>query len=101
MIGQKLTVDLYGATIARMDGGQVFASLYVGQPVVNEQEEGAKGIVLMKLPCDEDVYNTLKAPAYPCPVELTVRLKKAAGGKMGQHCTRLDVIKQPNSGKAA
>lgn len=91
---QKMTVDLYGATIARMEG-QTFASLFVGQPVLDEQEENAKGIVLMKLPCDEEVYNSLKSHAYPCPVVLTVRLKKAAGGKMGQHCVQLDLVKQP------
>ncbi|MBU3068784.1 hypothetical protein KOI40_03075 [Aestuariicella sp. G3-2] len=89
-IGQVLKCELYGASIARMDGGQVYASLYVGQPVVNEAEENAKGIVLMKIACDEQVYKDLKAPAYPCPVDMHVRLKKAAGGKMGQHCFKLD-----------
>ncbi len=100
MMNQTLKVDLYGATIARMDGGQVFASLFVGQPVANEKEENAKGIVLMKLSCDEAVYNDLKASQYPCPVDLHIRLKKASGGKMGQHCFKLDLAK-PVSGKSA
>lgn len=93
MSTQVLRADLYGASIARLDNGQVYCSLFVGQPVVDEQEENAKGIVLMKVSCDEDVYTSLKAPAYPCPVDLRVRLRKAAGGKMGQHCTGLELAR--------
>lgn len=101
-LGQVLKCELFGASIARMDGGQVYASLYVGQPVVDEKEENCKGIVLMKISCDEQVYNDLKAKQYPCPVDMHVRLKKAAGGKMGQHCFRLDVVNEvkPSAPKA-
>ncbi len=91
MLNQTLKCDLYGATIFRSDDGRAYASLFVGQPVVNEQEENAKGIVLMKLSCDEEVYTGLKSETYPVPVDLHVRLKKAAGGKMGQHCFKLDI----------
>lgn len=90
---QKMQFDLYGATIARMDDGNVYASLYVGLPVVNEKEENAKGISILKLSCDEEVYNSLNAPAYPIPVEADIRLKRAAGGRMGQHCVQLRVVK--------
>lgn len=99
-IGQVLKVELYGASIARMDGGQVYASLYVGQPVINEQEENAKGINIMKIGCDEDVYNSLKSSEYPVPVDLHVRLKRAAGGKMGQHCTQCVVLPVAKSATA-
>ena len=90
MLNQILKCDLYGATIARIEGGQVFASLYVGQPVTDEDQENAKGIIIMKVSCDEKVYETLNVPAYPCPVDLHVRLKKAGGGKMGQHCFQVE-----------
>lgn len=85
-MNQTMVVDLYGASIADVDGTK-YASLYVGQAVVDEKEEKAKGIVMMKLPCDPEVYDTLRAPKYPIQVELQTRLKKAAGGRMGQHCT--------------
>lgn len=85
-MNQTMIVDLYGASIAEVDGNK-YASLYVGQAVVDEKEEKAKGIVMMKLPCDPEVYDTLRAPKYPVQVELQTRLKKAAGGRMGQHCT--------------
>ena len=89
-MNQTMTIDLYGASIADVDGTK-YASLYVGQAVVDEKEEKAKGIVMMKLPCDPEVYDTLRAPSYPCKVELQTRLKKAAGGRMGQHCTAVTV----------
>lgn len=87
-MNQTMIVDLYGASIADVEGTK-YASLYVGQAVVDEKEEKAKGIVMMKLPCDPEVYDALKAPMYPIKVELQTRLKKAAGGRMGQHCTGL------------
>ena len=96
MLGQVLRVELYGATIARMDGA-TYASLFIGQPVVDEDAENAKGIVVMKLSCDESVYTELKSSVYPCNVDMHIRLKKAAQGKMGQHCFGLDVIPPTHS----
>lgn len=86
VMNQTMVVDLYGASLADVDGTK-YASLYVGQQVIDEKAESAKGIVVMKLPCDPDVYESLRIAKYPSQVELQVRLKKAAGGRMGQHCT--------------
>lgn len=97
-MNQVIVADLYGASIADVDGTK-YASLYVGQAVVDEKEEKAKGIVMMKLPCDPEVYDTLRAPKYPVQVELQTRLKKAAGGRMGQHCTA--VMLRSNAAAAA
>ncbi|MDO3383850.1 hypothetical protein [Gilvimarinus algae] len=87
-MNQVLNVELYGASMADVDGRQ-YASLYIGQKVEDEKEEGAKGIVIMKMPCDPDVYHALNAPKYPAQVQAHVRLKKAAGGKLGQHCVKI------------
>jgi hypothetical protein len=89
-MNQTMTVDLYGASIADVEGKK-YASLFVGQAVQDEKEENAKGIVVMKLPCDPEVYESLKIARYPASVDLHVRLKKAAGGRMGQHCTGLSI----------
>lgn len=97
-MNQTISVDLYGASLADVEGRQ-YASLYVGQKVIDEKEEGAKGIVLMKLPCDPDVYHALKINSYPAKVDLHVRLKKAAGGRMGQHCIGVQ-INSPSSASA-
>lgn len=84
-MNQQMQVDLYGASISNIEGA-TYAALYVGQAVVDEKEENAKGIVVMKIPCDPVVYESLKLSSYPAKVELEVRLKKAAGGRLGQHC---------------
>lgn len=102
-MNQTMIVDLYGASIADVEGTK-YASLYVGQAVVDEKEEKAKGIIMMKLPCDPEVYDTLRAPKFPVQVELQTRLKKAAGGRMGQHCTAVTLRggqAQPTPNKAA
>lgn len=84
-MNQQMNVQVYGGSIARMDG-QAFASLYVGQHVEDEAEQNAKGIEIMKVSCDERVYEEMKSDKYPFDATISVRLKKAAGGKMGQHC---------------
>lgn len=89
-MNQVMNVDLYGASLADVDGTK-YVSLYIGQRVVNEKEESAKGIVVMKMPCDPSVYDSLNIAEYPAKVELHFRLKKAAGGRMGQHCTSVVV----------
>ncbi len=84
-MNQQMNVQVYGGSIARMEG-QVFASLYVGQHVVDESEQNAKGIEIMKVSCDEKVYEDMDSTKYPFDAVISVRLKKAGGGKMGQHC---------------
>ena len=98
-MNQVLRVDLLGASYAAVDG-QEFSSLFVGQQAEPGQAN-AKGIEVMKLSCDTDVFRSLDANpgAYPMQVELHVRLKKAAGGKLGQHCVRaIAVPKTPAKG---
>ncbi|WP_331345988.1 hypothetical protein [Cellvibrio sp. UBA7661] len=90
-MNQTMTVDLYGASIADMEGTK-YVSLFLGQQVENEKEENAKGIVIMKMPCDPDVYESLRFAKYPVQVELSYRLKKAAQGRLGQFCTGVKAI---------
>lgn len=92
MLNQMLKVELYGASYFKNEGGQEFVSVFVGQPVVNEEEENAKGIVIMKVSAAPEVYHALNTKEYPCPVDMHVRMKKAAGGKLGMHCFKLDII---------
>jgi len=49
MFEQTMKVDIYSATIARLDNNQVYASIFVGQKVANEDEENTKGLSLMKV----------------------------------------------------
>jgi hypothetical protein len=83
---QTMTVDVYAAQIARMDSGQVYASLLVGQKVIDEKAENAKGLQIMKLSCNEDVYHSIDLRSVPSTCDLQVILKRGAGGKMGNHC---------------
>ena len=81
-----MLVDVYAAQIAKMDSGQVYASLLVGQKVIDEAAENAKGLQIMKLSCNEDVYNAINLNVVPTACELQVVLKRGAGGKMSNHC---------------
>lgn len=92
MFEQSMKVDIYSATIARLEGGQVYASIFVGQKVVNEDEENTKGLSLMKVACDPSVYETINLSSVPLSCEIKVRLKKGAGGKMNNHCTGIVLL---------
>lgn len=99
-MNQVMNVELYGASLADVDGTK-YVSLFIGQHVVNEEEEHAKGIIVMKMPCDPAVYESLRFPKYPVQVELHYRLKKAAQGKLGQHCTGVKAISEGRSNSSA
>jgi hypothetical protein len=98
-MNQVMNVDLYGASLADVDGTK-YVSLFIGQAVVDEKEESAKGIVVMKMPCDPVVYESLRFSKYPVQVELHYRLKKAAQGRLGQHCIAVKPLSTSTS-KAA
>lgn len=91
MLEQKMNVDIYSATIARIDDGKVYASIFVGQKVVDEKEENTKGLSLMKVACEPSVYESINLSSVPLSCEIIVRLKKGAGGKMNNHCTGISL----------
>lgn len=97
---QKLSVNLYSAQIARMDNGQVYASLFAGQKVEDEKSQNAKGLEIMKISCNEDVYDAISLKSTPAQYELTINLKRGAGGKMSQHCTSATSVNAPRSTSA-
>lgn len=99
-MNQVMNVDLYGASLADVDGNK-YVSLFIGQQVIDEKEESAKGIVVMKMPCDPAVYDSLRFPKYPVQVELHYRLKKAAQGRLGQHCIAVKPIESARSSAAS
>jgi hypothetical protein len=79
---QVLNVQILGTSYAAVDGAE-YASVYIGQ----EAEQGsatAKGIEVLKLGCTPEVFRQLPPAGYPLNVQLTTKLRKAAGGKMGQ-----------------
>lgn len=99
MLEQKMKVDIYSATFAQIDGGQIYTSLYIGQPVYNESEENTKGLSIMKMSCDPSVYSSIDLSTVPLKAEIMVRLKKGAGGKMNNVCT--GIVVQPKPLKAS
>lgn len=88
-----ITTQLYGATKFVAEGGTAYTSLFIGQPA-DADDNNSKGIEVMKLSCDPDVFDTLTLPNYPHTVTLEIKLKKAAQGKLGQHCTKVVPVKQ-------
>lgn len=85
-MNQVLRVEILGGSFASVDGAE-YASVYIGQNA-DADSTNAKGIEVMKLACAPEVYRALPANGYPLQVELETKLKKAAGGKLGQYCIR-------------
>jgi hypothetical protein len=84
-----MTVELYGASYFKAEDNNEYVSLFLGQQVQDEKAENAKGINIMKMPADSGVYESLLFKSYPVLVDISFRLKKAAGGKLGQVATKI------------
>jgi len=84
-----MTVELYGASYFKAESGEEYVSVFLGQQVQDEKQENAKGINIMKMPADAAVYQSLAFKNYPVVVDLSFRLKKAGGGKLGQVATKI------------
>lgn len=84
-----MTVELYGASYFKAENGEEYVSVFLGQQVQDEKAENAKGINIMKMPADSGVYEALNFKSYPVVVDLSFRLKKAGGGKLGQVATKI------------
>ena len=94
MMNQKMRVEILGSSFASVDGAE-YASVYVGQQAEVDSAT-AKGIEVMKMTCTPEVYRSLPVNGYPLQVELETKLKKVAGGKLGQVCVAALVVpKQP------
>jgi len=89
-MNQKMRVELLGTSFASVDGAE-YASVYVGQEAEKDSTT-AKGIEVMKMTCTPDVFRSLPAAGYPLQVELETKLKKVAGGKLGQVCIAALVV---------
>lgn len=55
MLNQKLKVDVYGLSLAEIEGRR-FAAVYIGQPAVGDDAKNNKGIVIMKMPAEPKVF---------------------------------------------
>ena len=95
-----MTVELYGASYFKAEDGNEYVSVFLGQQVQDEKSENAKGINIMKMPADSGVYESLSFKNYPVVVDLSFRLKKAGGGKLGQVATKI-VARSSAAGSAS
>ena len=67
--------------------GKVYSSVFLGQPASLDSET-SKGIEVMKVSCDQEVFSALPREGYPIDCTVELEFRKAGGGKMGQHCVK-------------
>lgn len=91
MSNQQMQVEVLGTSYVSVDGAE-YASLFLGQQA-EEGSANAKGIEVMKVGCDPEVFRSLPSIGYPMQVNLEMKLKKAAGGKLGQHCVKATPVR--------
>lgn len=98
LIESVMTAELFGASYFKAENNEEYVSVFLGQAVQDEKAENAKGINIMKMQADASVYHSLAFKTYPVLVDISFRLKKVGGGKLGQVATK---IVSKNSNKAA
>lgn len=89
LIESVMTAELFGASYFKAEDGNEYVSVFLGQAVQDEKAENAKGINIMKMQAEAGVYQSLSFPKYPVVVDITFRLKKVGGGKLGQVATKI------------
>lgn len=80
-----------GASSVNVDG-KVYSSIYLGQNA-EEGSDSSKGVEIMKVGCDAEVFHSLPKQGYPLDCAVELQFKKAAGGKMGQHCVKATPVR--------
>ncbi|MDP2506719.1 hypothetical protein [Oceanobacter sp. 3_MG-2023] len=93
---QSMTATLYGALDSRADQNR-YTYLWLGAPVYNEKEQGAKGIDMMKMKCDPEVYDSLCFKNYPCEVQVEFILTRGGQSKITQKAVAVLPARQPAS----
>lgn len=84
--------QLLGVSSINVDG-KVYSSVFIAQSA-DLTSETSKGLEVMKVSCDADVFNALPRDAvYPMDCTVELEFRKAAGGKMGQHCVKATPVK--------
>ncbi len=89
LIESQMTAELFGASYFKAEDGNEYVSVFLGQAVQDEKAENAKGINIMKMQAQADVYQSLSFKSYPVVVDISFRLKKVGGGKLGQVATKI------------
>jgi len=97
LIESVMTAELFGASYFKAENNEEYVSVFLGQQVQDEKAENAKGINIMKMQADASVYQSLSFKTYPVLVDITFRLKKAGGGKLGQVATKIVAKNAPVS----
>lgn len=89
LLESVMSAQLFGASYFKAENGEEYVSVFLGQEVQDEKAENAKGINIMKMQAEAGVYESLSFKSYPVVVDISFRLKKAGGGKLGQVATKI------------
>ncbi len=89
----KATVQtqVLGVSSVNIDG-KVYSSIFIAQPA-DLASASSKGLEVMKVNCDQDVFNGLPRDGYPLDCNVDLEFRKAGGGKMGQHCVKASPVR--------
>lgn len=83
--------QVIGVSSINVDG-KVYSSIFLGQQA-EQASTTAKGVEVMKVNCDLDVFNALPREGYPLMCDLELEFRKVGGGKMGQHCVKASPLR--------
>lgn len=81
MLNSIIRASLYSVQLATGPNGERYVKAFIGGP----SDENTKGISLMSLSCEPDVFDQVQIKNYPADVELETQLVRGGQNKMKQH----------------
>lgn len=84
MLTSTLNATLYSVQLAVGPNGERYVKAFVGQPA-DLADESTKGISLMSLSCEPEVFDQVNIKDYPASVEIDTQLIRGGQNKMKQH----------------
>ncbi|SCZ52974.1 hypothetical protein [Thiohalomonas denitrificans] len=93
-----IKAKVLGARRGKMDGGVKYASIYIIEDVMNEDDK--KGALPMKMNCEYGLLDHLDAEHLPAEMELQVKLDMGAGGKAAMYVQAVRPVEKGNGAGA-
>jgi hypothetical protein len=81
MLNQTLKAEVYGVQLSLGPNGERYVKTFIGQ---KGGDDNTKGISLMSINTDPDVFDKVKLPDYPYPCDLEIQVQRGGQNKMSQ-----------------
>lgn len=94
MLNQTLKAEVYGVQLSLGPNGEKYVKTFIGN---QGGDENTKGISLMSISTDPNVYDSLAIKSFPAPCDIEVHITRGGQNKMTQKVVRITEVRSTPS----